>query len=135
MIENQNLSSDSRLYINLQIRENSDYNIFSLQQKLLQDSYTISDSEDFTDYTFSILLSESVLPKKKGGRLSKIELVKETIIMIQLVRSIDMQVIEIKRVEFEDKYDDQQEVEGKWYTPFLILFVLSSLVYLLFYGS
>ena len=80
-------------------------------------------------------MEEKLFPKKKGRFPAKEELWVETVFIIQIVQLSDAQVLDVKRFAMEERYQDPQQVTDKWYTPFLIVFVLGSLVYLLYYGG
>ena len=130
-----NLPDSSSYYINLQTRDTDELNLFSLQQSFLEKNKIVVDTEQFADYSISIRVEEKLYPKKKGRFPAKEELWVETIFIVQIVQLSDARVLDVNRFTIDERYQDQQQVTDKWYTPFLIVFVLGSLVYLLYYGG
>ena len=130
-----NLPDSSAYYINLQARDTEELNLFSLQESFLDHKLIVVDAEQFADYSISIRIEEKLFPQKKGRFPTKEELWVETVFITQIVKLIDTQVLDIQRITHEERYGDPQQVTDKWYTPFLIVFALGSLVYLLYYGG
>ena len=133
IISHHDFPDSSTFYINLQTRESDDLNLFFLQQRFLENSFIVVESEQFADCSISIRLEERVFPRRKDTFPRAEELFKETVFVVQVVQNIDTQVLEIKRLAIEEKYETQQRVSEKWYTPIMIVFVLGSLIYLLYY--
>ena len=130
-----NLPDSSSYYINLQTRDTEELNLFSLQQSFLENDKKVVDTEQFADFSISIRVEEKLFPKKKGRFPAKEELWVETVFIVQIVALSSSQVLYVQRFAHEERYQDPQLVTDKWYTPFLIVFVLGSLVYLLYYGG
>ena len=125
----------SNLYIDFQAMETSDLNKMILQEHLLKNGFSLVETEQFADYFVTIRVEESFIVKRTE-RFPKVnELFKEMTFLVQFTRKNDAMVLSIKRYVFEEKHQQENVIQNKWFTPYLIALVLGSLVYYIFYGN
>lgn len=129
------ITSDSAIFVNLQSYESRDIHKLFLQEILLNNTYTVVETEQFADYSVTIRVEENFVSKKTASIFVTHELIKETSFIVQVLRIKDYKVMDIKRFKFEEKHQQEKNVKDKWYSPFLVTFVIGSLIYLLYYGN
>ncbi|MCL2064386.1 MAG: hypothetical protein FWG98_08445 [Candidatus Cloacimonetes bacterium] len=130
-----NLENNVNLFIDLQTIETDDLNKFILQEKLLIEGYSLVEIEDFANYFVTIRVEESFISRRSEKFPRSTEYFIEKTFLVQFTRKSDSQILNVWRYVFLERHQEENVVQEKWYTPFLVAFVIGSLIYLLFYGN
>jgi hypothetical protein len=133
---NSNMITDNEMiYLDIQFPDNQNITKFEIQKMLLAKDYELVESKQFADYVVLIQSSELLMNNPSNSIFKQSELIKKEVYQIQLLRLVDMKVLTIKTIEVMNLYSNNDMTKDKWYTPFLITFVIGSLIYLLYYNN
>ena len=130
-LDQLDISENASFIVHFRGRETHEVNIFTLQEMLIYHGFRIVESEEFADYSI-VLGVESRDTMAKVSRRN-VE-VREYSVFIHIVNLADTEVLSINRFSFQERLDSEPRINNKWYSPFLITFVISSLIYLLYFG-
>lgn len=137
-LQSVTLPDDPNIYLNLLSPESEYLSRISLQQKLLKHSYSLVEHEQFADIIIDIQEKEAWAgdPDSKSELDDHLYLVTDFTLRIARYSDSKVLLIESKRTPIQRHEQPQKaKTEDKWYTPFLIVLAIGSLIYLLFYGS
>ena len=129
------IDSSSNLYLDIHFHETNELNRFILQEHLLNNGFSLVETEEFADFFVIIRVEESFIQRSRNRFPKTIEVIKESNILVQYTRKVDMQILTVKRHIFYQEHQEEDVVKSQWYTPYLIILVIGSLIYLLFYGN
>ena len=129
------ISNTSNFFIDLHATETKSLSRLILQEHLLKHDIKLVDVEQYADYLVTIITEENFLEKKTEKFPRVFELFIEMTFLVQITRKSDGQILDVRRYVYEEKYQEDSVIKSKWHTPFLTVFVMGSLVYLLFYGK
>ena len=112
-------------------RETHEINTFTLQEMLINHGFRIVESEEFADFSIVLGIDSRDTMAKVSRR--NVEM-REYSVFIHVVNLADTEVLSINRFSFQERLVSEPRINNKWYSPFLITFVISSLIYLLYFG-
>jgi hypothetical protein len=125
------IPENSSIHLNFWGHETHDLNRYILQEVLLNNNFTVVESEEFADLSILIRAEEREV---RDRRLRRNNRKLETIFLVHITRVEDTHVLAINRFSFLEPLQEELLINNKWYSPFLITFVIGSLIYLLYFG-
>ena len=130
-LENLEITNTSPLFIDLQFSSLDNMFLFRLQQELISRDFSLVEMSNFAEYIVTIRGEESFNIRKTKGFFQRTELIRGQTFLIQYTRVIDGQVLAVDSSYFEEMQKQDEINQTKWFTPYMVAFVLGSLIYLL----
>ena len=126
------IPNDDSLYLQFFISDTKDLNRLLLSRLLLEKDRTLVENENFANYSIMIKANERVIPIKTNSFPRRTNLYKETVFTTQFTEMSAYEIIKIHEFSHQQRLIEEKKTQNRWYDPFLISFVLGSLVYLIY---
>ena len=128
------LPDTTSVYLSLNFTETDDFHKMGIQEILLKNDIKLVETSEFADIIIQIRMTERYSTQKARTFPVRNELYRETGFTTQVVSSADSSVIDIQSISLIEKQNTDAQRTDKWYTPYFITFVLTTLAYLIYFG-
>ena len=135
LFKQHNVLKTDKIFIDYKQINNLNIDRLNMQKIIIENHYSLVDDLQFADFRVLVTINESVFIENKTSFFRQNRLIKKEIYQIKLTRLSDSRVLAIKDIESVDSMSFTGKSNEKWYTPFLITFVIGSLIYLLYYSN
>lgn len=127
------VDQNSRIVILFQGDLHNDLIKLRIFRNIIENNYQLVENLNNSDYIVSLNIYEELYQKKSRSLISNRKSNIRTNFFLKITETKSSEILLIKEFTHQTPFSNTDE--GKWFTPFLITFVIGSLVYLLYYSN